>query len=108
MSSVPSFAYAFLVIRNLKNAGYKLIWKKGDLVEGGLNFIAFIILAIPLGLALRFIHPHAHRVGVFAFVATFLGTYLSVAIPEEFLFRGILQNLLVKTFEGPRRGRDRK
>ena len=98
-------AYAFLVIRNLKNAGYKLICKKGDLVEGGLNFIAFIILAIPLGLALRFIHPHAHRVGVFAFVATFLGTYLSVAIPEEFLFRGILQNLLVKTFEGPRRGR---
>jgi membrane protease YdiL (CAAX protease family) len=98
-------AYAFLVIRNLKDAGYKLIWKKGDLIEGGVNFIAFIILAIPLGLALHFIHPHAHRFSIFAFIATFVGTYLSVAVPEEFLFRGILQNLLVKTFQGPRRGR---
>ena len=97
-------AYAFLVIRNLKDAGYKLVFKKGDVTEGGLNFIAFTILAIPLGLTLHFIHPHAHHVGIPGFVADFVGTYLSVAIPEEFLFRGILQNLLVKTFKGPRRG----
>ena len=97
-------AYAFLVIRNLKDAGYKLIFKKADVTEGGLNFIAFFILAIPLGLALHFIHPHARAVSVPAFLMDFVGIYLSVAIPEEFLFRGILQNLLVKTFKGPRRG----
>ena len=97
-------AYAFLVIRNLKDCGYKLLFKKGDVLEGGVNFIAFIILAIPLGLALHFIHPHAHHVSLFTFIADFVGVYLSVAIPEEFLFRGILQNLLVKTFKGPRRG----
>ena len=97
-------AYAFLVIRNLKDAGYKLIFKKSDVIEGGVNYIAFIILAIPLGLLLHFIHPHAHHVSVLTFAADFVGTYLSVAIPEEFLFRGILQNLLVKTFKGPRHG----
>jgi CAAX protease family protein len=97
-------AYAFLVIRNLKDVGYKLLFKKGDVTEGGINFIAFTLLAIPLGLALHFIHPHAHHVSVFTFIADFVGTYLSVAIPEEFLFRGVLQNLLVKTFQGPRRG----
>jgi CAAX protease family protein len=97
-------AYAFLVIRNLKDAGYKLLFKKGDLTEGSVNFVAFIILTIPLGLVLHFIHPHAHHISVFSFIADFVGIYLTVAIPEEFLFRGILQNLLVKTFKGPRRG----
>jgi len=97
-------AYAFLVIRNLKGAGYKLLFKKADVIEGGVNYIAFVIIAIPLGLVLHFIHPHAHHLNIFAFAADFVGIYLSVAIPEEFLFRGILQNLLVKTFKGPRRG----
>lgn len=99
-------AYAFLVVRNLKDAGYKLLFKKGDLTEGGINFLAFIILAIPLGLVLHFIHPHARNVGVFTFLVDFVGVYLTVAIPEEFLFRGILQNLLVKTFKPPHHGRN--
>ncbi len=99
-------AYAFLVVRNLKDAGYKLLLKKGDLTEGSINFVAFIILAIPLGLALRFIHPHAHNVSVLTFLADFMAVYLTVAIPEEFLFRGILQNLLVKSFKPPHHGRN--
>ncbi len=99
-------AYGFLVIRNLKDVGYRLIFKKADIQEGSLNFLAFVILAIPLGLALHFIHPHAQHAGVFTFLADYIGIYLSVAIPEEFLFRGILQNFLVKTFKGPRRGRN--
>jgi len=99
-------AYAFLVIRGLKDAGYKLLFKKGDLTEGSINFIAFIILAIPLGLVLHFIHPHAHDTSVVTFIVDFVGVYLTVAIPEEFLFRGILQNLLVKTFKPPHNGRN--
>jgi membrane protease YdiL (CAAX protease family) len=98
-------AYAFLVLRNLKDAGFKLLPKKPDLTEGSINFIAFIILAIPLGLVLHFIHPHLRSVSVSGFAADFLGIYLTVAIPEEFLFRGILQNLLVKTFKPPHHGR---
>ncbi|TAM82492.1 MAG: CPBP family intramembrane metalloprotease [Acidobacteria bacterium] len=99
-------AYAFLVVRNLKDVGYKLVFKTGDLTEGSLNFIAFILLAIPLGLALHFIHPHTRDINVFAFVANFVGIYLTVAIPEEFLFRGLLQNLLVKTFKPPHHARN--
>ncbi len=98
-------AYAFLVVRNLKDAGFKLLPKKGDLTEGSINFIAFFILAIPLGLALQFIHPHMRSVSVPGFAADYLGVYLTVAIPEEFLFRGILQNLLVKTFKSPHHGK---
>jgi membrane protease YdiL (CAAX protease family) len=40
-------------------------------------------------------------VGNFFFL--FIGIYLTVAIPEELLFRGILQNLLVRSIhKGPR------
>lgn len=95
-------AYAFLVIRDLKDAGYRLIFKKSDVIEGGLHFIAFAMLAIPLGLLLHFVRPHAHHFSLFGFIGDFVGIYLTVAIPEEFLFRGILQNFLVKTFKGPR------
>ena len=98
-------AYAFLVIRDLRDVGYKLVLKKADFMEGSINFVAFTIVGIPLGLMLHFIHPHAHNVSVPTFIADFVGIYLSVAIPEEFLFRGILQNFLVKTFHGPRRVR---
>jgi CAAX protease family protein len=97
-------AYAFFVIRSLKDAGYKLLFTPGDLTEGIINFLAFILLAIPLGLWLHFIHPHMHHFSVFTFIADFVGVYLTVAIPEEFLFRGILQNLLVKTFKHPHHG----
>jgi hypothetical protein len=38
------------------------------------------------------------------FVIQFAGIYLTIAIPEELLFRGILQNQLEKSFAGRRRG----
>jgi membrane protease YdiL (CAAX protease family) len=55
-----------------------------------------------LGIWLEFIHPHANRVSVVAFLTQFVGIYLTIAIPEELLFRGILQNFLVKSIRrGP-------
>jgi membrane protease YdiL (CAAX protease family) len=37
------------------------------------------------------------------FVGEFMGIYVSIAIPEELLFRGILQNFLTKSFASERR-----
>ena len=39
-----------------------------------------------------------------SFLFLFIGIYLTVAIPEELLFRGILQNILVRTSTRGRRG----
>jgi len=105
--------YAFMVLRNLEGVGFRLLWRKNDVWDALLNLLAFTLLAIPLGLALNFIHPHsmaplAHgSVGslgpVLNFLFLFIGIYLTVAIPEEMLFRGILQNLLVRSIsKGPR------
>ncbi len=114
--------YAFIVLRGLEGVGYRLVWRRRDISEGLLNLLAFSILAIPLGIGLGFIHPHAMRPlthgPIFQvawlediartvrpginFFFLFVGIYLSVAIPEELLFRGVLQNILVRTIRrGP-------
>jgi len=122
MYSVIAGAYAFLAVRGLEGVGYKLLWRWGDAKHGFVNFVGFTILGIPLGLALNFIHPHAtpfapvaaHFLGqsfrtpgsvVLAgnFVLIFAGIYLTIAVPEEFLFRGILQNFLERSLPGERR-----
>jgi len=114
--------YAFLVLRGLEGVGFRLIWRKSDISDALLNLLAFSLLAIPLGIALNFLHPHSmtplthgpifqvpwlenvvRSLGPEVnFFLLFLGIYLTVAIPEELLFRGILQNILVRTIrKGP-------
>jgi len=95
-------AYGFLVLRNLEGVGYRLIFRKGDLWDGTTNFLAFALLGIPLGLLLGFIHPHTQEITAAEFATQFFGIYLTIAIPEELLFRGILQNLLAKSIAGGR------
>jgi membrane protease YdiL (CAAX protease family) len=115
--------YAFMVLRDLDGVGFRLVWRKKDITEALFNLLAFCVLAIPLGLSLNFIHPHSAaplaRLPMFDaaggdglrtlglalnFLIFFIGIYLTVAIPEEMLFRGILQNLLVRTIHKGRPG----
>lgn len=125
LNSVCIGAYAFLVLRNLDGVGYRILWRKRDLVDALANFAGYALVGIPLGLALGFIHPHFQSIitspvslsffgrpetfmvsgnlillGRVAF--QFVGIYITVALPEEFLFRGVLQNFLMKSFRGRR------
>ena len=102
--------YAFMVLRNLDGVGFRLLWRRKDISYGIINLVAFSILAIPLGIMLGFIHPHPMAAlmrgvtmgPVASFLLSFVGIYITVAIPEEMLFRGILQNILVRTIhKGP-------
>jgi membrane protease YdiL (CAAX protease family) len=95
--------YGFTAIRNLEGIGYRLLWRKRDAIDGLTNFAAFALLGIPLGLLLGFIHPHLESIPLWQVVFQFVGIYLTVAIPEELLFRGILQNFLARSIQrGPR------
>ena len=104
--------YGFMVLRGLEGVGLRLLWRAGDVREALLNLVAFTILAIPLGIVMGFIHPHP-MAGLTRgvdlgpagnFCLSFVGIYLTVAIPEELLFRGFLQNLLVRTIGKGQRG----
>jgi len=95
--SVCIAAYGFVVIRGLEDVGFRLLFRKGDVLDGLANFAAFAILGIPLAYGLGFIGFHAMSVSWIEAPFEFLGIYLTIAIPEELLFRGVLQNFLVKT-----------
>jgi hypothetical protein len=94
--------YAFMVIRNLEGVGYRLTFRKADVSDGLVNFVAFAALGIPLGIALNFIHFRPHGVSIAEFAGQLVGNYIIIAIPEELLFRGILQNFLAKSIRAPR------
>ena len=86
--------YGFFAIRRLGGVGLDLRLKVRDGIYGLREFLFYALIAIPLGLSLRFLHFHRewpeplHALGAFAF------TFLFIAIPEEIFFRGWLQNLL--------------
>ncbi|MGH9407287.1 MAG: CPBP family intramembrane glutamic endopeptidase [Terriglobia bacterium] len=100
---VSTGVYAFVVIRRLDNVGSSLLWSKQDLAAGIVRFAGFAALGIPLGYALRFIRLRSNAVRPEVVAIEFVGIYLTIAIPEEVLFRGILQNLIEQSFSSNHR-----
>lgn len=89
----------FLVIRPLAQIGYTFMLTARDLRRAGIAALAFAVVAIPLGLLTGFIawRPPA---GVYldVLIVRFVGVFFLVALPEELLFRGIIQNLIEKRY----------
>ena len=97
--------YGFGVIRDLPGLGYDLVprWRDFPIALAALSGLALI--AIPVGLAtslLRF--PPTTELGFSAMILRFIILFLTVAIPEELFFRGLLQNGLSKWLHNPRLG----
>jgi membrane protease YdiL (CAAX protease family) len=88
---------AFLFVRRLDAVGYTLGWGRGWTFQVVFNFLAIAVLVIPLGQAIGFLQfePHWAQARTLPFVG--LGILLFTAWPEEFLFRGLLQNLLSRS-----------
>lgn len=90
--------YMFRGLGDLAGIGYSLRIRAQDamLAAGGIIFLALTL--IPLGTGTGFINFSLLHPSVPDAVKLILGIYFLVALPEELLFRGILQNLLQKTF----------
>jgi uncharacterized protein len=90
---------AFLFTRRFPGIGYAVEWRRGFAAAIGVNLLLFTIIAIPLGEAIGFIHwdPSLSRLRSLPLFA--VGILVFTAWPEEFLFRGLLQNLLARTFK---------
>ncbi len=90
---------AFLFIRRLDGIGYGVEWRRGFGWAVLLNFVLLAVIIIPLGEAIRFIHfgPTAHSLK--ATPLTGLEILIFTEWPEEFLFRGLLQNLLSRSLK---------
>lgn len=85
---------AFVVVRQSEGLGYNIGWgRRWALIVGG-SYAIFAAIAIVLGIAIQFIRyePSPERLKTLPLLI--LTTWLFTAWPEEFLFRGVLQNTL--------------
>ena len=84
----------FLLLRRVKNVGYSAGWGIGWTLYIAGSLAVFACIAIPLGIKMHFI-SFAPRFSEWkTFIPLCIGILLFTAWPEEFLFRGLLQNLL--------------
>jgi hypothetical protein len=88
----------FLVIRPLDGLGYSYRLSFTDLGAVGLSFVGFAVLGIPLGMGLGFIQPGTLELTAADWALRFLAIYFLNALPEELLFRGVVQNLVERRF----------
>ena len=89
----------FLVIRRLEGVGYGVEWRRGFAWAVGINFLLLAAIIVPLGETIHFIHfgPTMHSLK--GTPLTGLEILVFTAWPEEFLFRGLLQNLLSRSLK---------
>jgi membrane protease YdiL (CAAX protease family) len=99
-TAVTLALFLFLVFRDYQGMKYQAPRRPADFVYPAIGFATTAPVLIALGLALGFLGPFRlpapFRAGAFALL--FLKTLLGVAIPEELLFRGLVQNWLMQKF----------
>jgi hypothetical protein len=86
--------YLYLVVREVDGVGYSFTPNVSAYAIALREWLYFIPFAFGLGFGLHFItfYPRAHSLANIA--ASALVTFLLTSVPEEFFYRGILQNLL--------------
>jgi uncharacterized protein len=88
---------AFILLRRMDGIGYAIVWRRGFGANVALHFLIFAAIAVTVGIEINFLKfdPTLFRLRTLP-LAT-VGITFFTAWPEEFLFRGVLQNLLSRT-----------
>jgi membrane protease YdiL (CAAX protease family) len=93
LAALANGLYLFLVARPVDRIGYTFLLARRDAVLALAATAAFAIPGIAIGFASGFLAWHPRLTVVSTTVAPF-AIYLATALPEEFLFRGLIQNSL--------------
>ena len=93
----------FVCVRGWSGVGYRFRFRRADLSIICMNFLLFAAVAIPLGLVIGFIELHLRWPDLAGSLGSFIGIFGFVALPEELLFRGLIQNSLEKVWGRNRR-----
>ena len=90
---------AYLLVRRFNGIGYSIGWGRRWGFYVFASFIVFGCIAIPLGEGIHFIQfaPQWAEWKSLPFLATAILFF--TAWPEEFLFRGVLQNMLSRSYK---------
>jgi len=90
---------AFVLLRRLEGVGYAIEWVRGSGWIVLSHFVLFAAIAVPLGIAIGFIAFDPSIARLRSLPVAVIGITFFTAWPEEFLFRGILQNLFSRTLK---------
>jgi hypothetical protein len=90
---------AFVLLRRLEGVGYAIEWVRGSVWIVLSHFLLFAAIAVPLGIAIGFIAYDPSIARLRSLPVAVIGIAFFTAWPEEFLFRGILQNLFSRTMK---------
>jgi membrane protease YdiL (CAAX protease family) len=88
-----SAVLAFMLVRRVPETGYGFLPTRNEWRIGALHFLYFLPIGLPLGLAIKAIH-FAPLAPWWLIVGTFFGFLWTIALGEEFLFRGVLQPMM--------------
>jgi membrane protease YdiL (CAAX protease family) len=88
--------YLFDVVRALPDIGFTLVPRKRDWIVAGWALLLFVPVALILGGLSGFVGVgfHLPLPPAWNVLGRLLGIFLVTAVPEELLFRGLLQNLV--------------
>ncbi len=89
----------FVVLRRLAGVGYAIEWMRGSGWIVLSHFLLFAAIAVPLGIGIGFIAYDPSIARLRSLPVAVIGITFFTAWPEEFLFRGILQNLFSRTLK---------
>ena len=88
--------YLFLIRHPLARMGFDFRFHLKDVGFAVASWMLFAVVGIPLGLGMGFLQVNVEIPPWSELLAMVLGGYLLIALPEELLFRGIIQNLLTQ------------
>ncbi len=84
----------FVLVRGIEGIGYRFHLSREGARAALSSFVLFSAVAIPLGLGIEFIRYDPDPFDAVGLVGSFLAIFLFIGIPEELLFRGLIQNFL--------------
>lgn len=93
-----------LFVRQFDGVGYNVNWSRHTALAVLIHFGLLVIILIPLGTELHFIRFDLSQAHWKSLPLDAASIFLLTAWPEEFLFRGLLQNSLSSTFSNETAG----
>jgi hypothetical protein len=90
---------AFVLLRRMDGVGYEIVWRRGFGANVAIHFLIFTAIAVALGIEIGFLKFDPTLARLRSLPLAVVGITFFTAWPEEFLFRGVLQNLLSRTLK---------
>jgi membrane protease YdiL (CAAX protease family) len=90
---------AFVLLRRMDSIGYAIVWRRGFGANVAIHFLIFTVIAVAVGIEIGFLKFDPTLARLRSLPLAVVGITFFTAWPEEFLFRGVLQNLLSRTFK---------